>query len=161
MGQLLGRVLNIPFFDADTLIDAEETQLLQTAKYDQSARDRFVRKLIKQVDTIMINNPNQDLIVAEAFTKEKNRYDFMDYFPGNVFYIIVDTPIELAQQRAHNRTLLGEHVINDSAFQLIWNEFEEPRFLHFTMPNVDVSDDQIVKDFENLVKLAKRRRAVL
>ena len=161
MGQLIGRTLNIPFFDADTLIDAEEHQLIQSGLYDQNARDRFVKKLIKQVESILNDAGNQDLIIAEAFTKEKNRYEFMSNFPGNVFYIIVDTPRELAKERSDNRYSLGGHVINERAFETIWGEFEPPRFLHFTMPNADLSDDKIVENFTHLIQLAKRRRGNL
>lgn len=159
MGQLIGRTLNIPFFDADTLIDAEEYQLIQSGRYDQFARDVFVQKLIKQTEIMLENNDNQDLIIAEAFTKEKNRYEFMNNFPGNVFYIIVDAPRELARQRAGNRFSMGDHVINDKAFEAIWGEFEQPRFLHFTMPNTDLSDKKIIENFNNLIQLAKSRRS--
>ena len=149
--------MDIPFFDADTLIDAEEMQLLRDGEYDQIARDKFVKKLISQVD-VLLSSPKQDLIVAEAFTKEKNRYEFMDHFPGNVCYIMINTPIGLAKERAQQRCVVGKHVINDIAFEHIWSEFETPRFLYFSLSNVDIPDVQLVHEFTRLIELVHHRR---
>lgn len=159
LGQLLSRNFDIPFFDADTLIDAEEQQLLQNASYDQSARDKFVMKLIRQTDTILEHaDGSQNLFIAEAFTKEKNRLEFMEHFGSNVCYIRVETPLTVARQRSEKRQKSEKHVVNDRAFDLIWNEFEEPHFLYMAVDNVHLSDAELVDAFTYLIESSKRGR---
>lgn len=161
IGQLLSRSFDLPFFDADTLIDSEEMQLLQSGKYDQSARDIFVTKLIKHVESLIADHGNvQDLVVAEAFTKERNRTEFMKKFPNNVCYIMVNTPVIVAKDRARKRLKSGLHVINDVALELIWKEFEPPKLLYMTLNNYDVQDGDLVTQFGNLVKLIRRGKNI-
>lgn len=161
IGQLLSRSFDLPFFDADTLIDSEEMQLLQSGKYDQPARDNFVTKLIKHVESLIEDHGNvQDLVVAEAFTKERNRLEFMNKFPNNVCYIMVDTPVTIAKDRARKRLKSGLHAINDVALELIWKEFEPPKLLFITLHNYDVVDRDIVTQFGNLVKLLRRGKNI-
>jgi len=161
IGQLLSRTYELPFFDADILIDAEEFQLLQSGEYDQAARDVFVEKLIKHVESLIESNGfTQDLIIAEAFTKERNRLNFMKKFEGNVCYIMVDTPPNLAWKRAKERIKISRklHVINEKAFHQIWSEFEEPKLLYMVLKNNSSDDDTIVAEFGNLITLLKRGR---
>lgn len=163
IGQLLSRSFDLPFFDADTLIDAEEMQLLQSGEYDQKARDRFVTKLINYTHSLLQDHGKiQDLVVAEAFTKEKNRIEFMEQFPNNVCYIMVKTPAEIAKKRAKKRYVESQltHAINPEALELIWREFEQPRFLFMTLNNHDIADSELVNQFGNLVKLLRRGKAI-
>lgn len=160
-GQLLSRSFDLPFFDADTLVDSEEMQLLQSGKYDQSARDHFVSKLINHVDTLVADHGSvQDLVVAEAFTKEKNRIEFMNKFPNNVCYIMIKTPADVAMQRAKKRFNITKHVINDIALELIWKEFETPKLLYMSLNNYRVDDGDLVTQFGNLVKLLRRGKNI-
>ncbi|MFH1244849.1 MAG: AAA family ATPase [bacterium] len=161
IGQLLSRSFDLPFFDADTLIDSEERQLLQSGEYDQSARDRFVSKLINHVETLIVDHGRvQDLVVAEAFTKEKNRIEFMKKFPNNVCYIMINTPVEVAKSRAKKRLDSGHHVINNVALELIWKEFEQPRLLYMSLNNYEVVDRELVIQFRNLLKLLRKGRSI-
>lgn len=161
IGQLLSRYFDLPFFDADTLIDSEEMQLLQSGKYDQVARDHFVEKLINHVEGLINDQGNiQDLVVAEAFTKEKNREVFMSKFPENVCYIMVNTPVEVAKDRAKKRLGLRKHVINDVALELIWKEFEKPKVLYLSINNYKVVDSELVAQFGNLIKLLRRGKNI-
>ncbi len=160
IGQLLSRSFDLPFFDADTLIDAEEKQLLQNGTYDQKARDRFVSKLIHHVKLLVENHGNvQDLVIAEAFTKEKNRIEFMNEFKDNTCYIMIDTPIEVAKNRAIKRLSSRTHVINNQALELIWTEFERPKLIYVTLNNYHVTDNELLNQFDNLIKLVRRGKA--
>lgn len=159
IGQLISRSFDIPFFDADTLYDAEEMRLLQEGNYDQTARDKFVEKLMHHVESLVENNGYaQDLVVAEAFTKEKNRMEFIDKFMDQVCYIMVETPMVVAKDRAIHRFAIskGKHIINTKALEQIWKEFEEPKFFHMKLNNYQVSDDDLIDDFESLIQLTKR-----
>ncbi len=152
IGQLLTRTFNIPFFDADTLIDSEEMKLLQEGAYDQSTRDAFLERLADKV-SILVQNPKQHLILAEAFTKEKNRIEFRRRFKGQVSYIMVSTSRDIAVKRARERLKHSMHVINDVALDLIWNEFDIPHFMHLQITNDGMSDQQIIEEFTGLVQL--------
>lgn len=157
IGQLLSRTFGLPFFDADTLIDSEEMKLLQSGSYDQIARDNFVNKLMNHVQSLIDDHGSvQDLVVAEAFTKEKNRIEFMKKFPNNVCYIMVNTPVEVAKIRAKKRFGEVRHVINDKALELIWREFEPPKLLFMSLNNYEVNDHDLITEFGNLVKLLRR-----
>ena len=159
-GQLLSRTFDLPFFDADTLIDAEEMQLLQSGRYDQGARDRFVAKLINHIQLLVDDHgKTQDIVVAEAFTKEKNRIDFMNQFVGNTCYIMVNTPANVAKKRAIDRLSRSHHVINLKALDLIWKEFEQPRMLFVSLNNYRVTDDDLITQFDNLIKLLRRGKS--
>jgi shikimate kinase len=161
IGQLLSRYFDLPFFDADTLIDSEEMQLLQSGSYDQESRDNFVTKLITHVDSLINDHGNiQDLVVAEAFTKEKNRVEFMKKFPSNVCYIMVNTPVEVAKDRAKKRFGESKHAINNVALELIWKEFEPPKVLYLSLNNYQVVDSELVTQFGNLVKLLRRGKNI-
>jgi gluconate kinase len=151
LGQLISRHFDVPFFDADTLYGADEMRLLQEGAYAQDDRDRFITKLIKQVDAL-INGGDQDLILAEAFTKEKNRIDFIKHFGDKVNYLIVDVPREIAQDRARRRFRDSNHTINDVAFDLIWDEFEKPEFKHLRIDNAIKDDQDLIHQFVSLVK---------
>lgn len=157
IGQLLSRTFDLPFFDADTLIDSEEMQLLQSGTYNQHARDNFVEKLINHVQSIVDYREGvQDLLVAEAFTKEKNRVEFMQNFPRKVCYIMVKAPLEVAKNRAKKRFGEIKHVINETALKLIWSEFEPPKLSYMSLNNYQVVDSSLVAEFGNLVKLLRR-----
>lgn len=151
LGQLFSRALDIPFFDADTLIDSEEMRLLQEGAYDQTARDVFLQKLADKV-SILVQDPEQDLILAEAFTKEKNRIEFQSRFDSEVVYIMISTPREVAVRRARKRLEHSSHPINDIALDLIWNEFDVPHISYLQIVNDDVNDAQLIEKFGNLIQ---------
>jgi hypothetical protein len=77
----------------------------------------------------------------------------MQSFDGKVMYVKVDAPKEIALLRAKKRLRASKHTINDVAFELIWDEFESPHFLHLRIDNDNISDDRLVSEFANLVKL--------
>lgn len=161
VGQLLSHSFDLPFFDADTLIDSEETQLLRSGRYDQNARDNFVSKLISHVKGLVQDHGSvQDLVVAEAFTKEKNRIMFMKNFENNVCYIMINSPEEVAKKRSKSRLKEVRHVINAEAFELIWKEFERPKLLYISLNNYQVNDLDIIDQFGNLLKLFRRIKKI-
>lgn len=153
-GGLLASQFGWGFFDADNiyLYDDELRYLLSVGKYDQATRDKYVKKLIVTVQHLLAEKDGNNLVVAEAFTKEKNRIEFMKYFDQQVTYIMVHASRDLAFQRMQARKLKEEHVVDESIFEFIWDEFETPKIPHKILRNYDKTDEEIIEEFGNLVE---------
>ena len=152
VGELVSKSLGIKFLDADSLYEAEEVRLLQEGAYNQTDRDHFFKKLMDKIGSI-VDKDNKNLIVAAAFTKEKNRLEFVDHFSNQICYIRVDTPREVAIKRARERLKKSTHTINEIALELIWREFDAPRFLHMQLVNDGLTDKELVFEFTRLIQL--------
>ncbi len=154
IGALLAKKNHWHFFDADTIYlnDDELRYLLANDKYDQQARDGFVKKLIMTVQHMLSVNGEQDLVIAEAFTKEKNRLEFMKYFDGQVAYIMIHASRDLAFERMRARMKKEDHVVDEGVFEFIWDEFESPRIPHKILRNIDKTDSEILEEFTNLLE---------
>ncbi|PJE66984.1 hypothetical protein COU93_01265 [Candidatus Shapirobacteria bacterium CG10_big_fil_rev_8_21_14_0_10_36_6] len=154
IGGLIAEKKNWHFFDADTIYlnDDKLRYLLANGKYDQSVRDRFVKKLIMTVQHMLSENECKDLVIAEAFTKEKNRAEFMKYFDGQVSYIMVHASRDLAYKRMRARMKKEEHVVDEGVFDFVWDEFETPKIPYKTLRNTNKTDGEICEDFNNLLE---------
>lgn len=154
IGGLLAKRKKIHFFDADTIYlnDDELRYLLESGKYDQSVRDKFVNKLIMTVQHMLATKTSKDLIIAEAFTKEKNREEFMKYFDQQVEYIMVHASRNLAFERMRMRMKKEDHVVDEYVFEFVWDEFETPKIPHKVLRNINKNDEEIIEEFNNLVE---------
>jgi|GEM_PF-3078154 len=154
MGRLLSLDMGWYFFDADTIYlnDDKLRYLLKNGKYDQTVRDKFVNKLIMTVQHMVATNPGRHIVIAEAFTKEKNRREFLEYFDEQVNYIMIHASRDLAFQRMKIRMIKEEHVIDTSIFEFVWDEFEVPRIPHKVLRNIDKTDNEILDEFKNLIQ---------
>lgn len=154
IGSLLAKTMDWHFFDADTIYlnDDELRFLLANGQYDQHVRDRFVHKLIMTVQHMLGEDADRPLVIAEAFTKEKNREEFMRYFDGQVAYIMVHASRDLAFQRMRSRMIKEEHVVDEGVFEFVWAEFEAPKIPYKVLRNVDKSDIEIVDEFKSLIE---------
>lgn len=154
IGNLLAKDKNWHFFDADTIYlnDDELRYLLANGKYDQKVRDKFVNKLIMTVQYMVAEEDGKDIVIAEAFTKEKNRLEFMKYFDEQVRYIMVHSTRDLAFQRMRVRMQKEDHVVDEHVFEFIWSEFEVPKIPHMVLRNMSKNDDEIVEEFNNLIQ---------
>lgn len=154
IGSLMAKKKGWHFFDADTIYlnDDELRYLLASGKYDQAVRDRFVKKLIMTVQHMMAQNEEKDLVIAEAFTKEKNREEFMKYFDEQVSYIMIHTSRNLAFERMRSRMKKEDHVVDEGVFEFVWDEFEAPNIPHKILRNTGKTDDEIYEDFNNLLE---------
>jgi gluconate kinase len=151
IGKLVSEQLGIFFFDGDELIDSKEKKLLQTGNYDQVDRDRFVNRLRIKVDEIF-KLKIKDAIVAEAFTKEKNRMEFILRYDGNIKFILVAAPNYLAKERVFDLYPRENHAINERGFQQIWNEFDLPMMSHEVITNINNTDEELIQRFKQVVK---------
>lgn len=154
IGNLLSKEKRWSFFDADTIYSSDDAlrYLLKEGKYDQGARDRFVEKLMMTVQNLLGQSRGKDLVVAEAFTKEKNRKEFLKYFDNQVTYIMVHASRNLALQRMKARLLKEDHVVDKNVFDFVWDEFETPKIPYKLLENYNRSDKEILKEFNGLIQ---------
>lgn len=155
IGQLVSKVKGWHFFDADILYDDELKFLLRSGKYSQEIRDVFIRKLIIATESLLTKGVN-NLVIAEAFTKEKNRIEFLDYFDQQVCYIMVDASKKLAGKRMKARLKKGEHVVDNFVFEFVWDEFENPKIPCRKINNENSTDLEIGQVFEDVVESAQK-----
>jgi hypothetical protein len=73
---------------------------------------------------------------------------------------MVNTPVEVAKDRAKKRFGESKHAINNVALELIWKEFEPPKVLYLSLNNYQVVDSELVTQFGNLVKLLRRGKNI-
>lgn len=147
LGKLLNKRLGYYFFDADNLISESERELLKTGRYDQVARDRFVAKLRDKVDKI-INEIKGDAVVAEAFTKEKNRKEFIYRYDSKIKFIMIVASKSLAFERVFELYPRQLHPIDEKSFKLIWREFDLPMIPHEVISNLGETDDELLNRFK-------------
>lgn len=154
VGRLLAKNLNWNFFDADTIYfnDDELRYLLDSGKYDQATRDKFVDKLMIAAQHMVSKSPNRHLVIAEAFTKEKNRSEFLQYFDDQVEYIMVHASRDLAHQRTLARMKKEDHVVDEEIFEFIWDEFETPKIPHKVLRNDEKTDNELLEEIKNLIE---------
>ena len=154
IGGLLAKDKAWHFFDADTIYlnDDELRYLLASGRYDQKVRDKFVHKLIMTVQHMLAVEGDRDIVIAEAFTKEKNRDEFMRFFDGQVQYIMVHSSRDLAFQRMRSRMIKEDHVVDENVFEFVWDEFEVPTIPHKILRNVEKSNAEIIEEFNNLIQ---------
>ena len=154
IGGLVAKSKGWHFFDADTIYlnDDELRYLLSSGKYDQGVRDKFVNKLTLTVEYMLGKYHGKDLIIAEAFTKEKNRAEFMKYFDDQVSYIMIHASRDLALERIIARMKKENHVVDQDIFEFIWDEFETPEIPHKILRNIDKTDGEIYEEFNNLLE---------
>ena len=154
IGGLLAKHKKWHFFDADTIYlnDDELRYLLESGQYDQNVRDKFVKKLIMTVQHMLSTDGSKDLVIAEAFTKEKNRSEFMRYFDSQIEYIMIHASRDVAFERMRKRMKKEDHVVDENVFEFVWDEFETPKIPHKILRNIDKSDVEIIEEFNNLVE---------
>lgn len=154
IGGLLAKEMDWHFFDADSIYMNDDglRYLLASGNYDQKVRDKFVTKLMMTVEHMLVQYPGKNLIIAEAFTKEKNRREFLRHFDEQVMYVMIHTSRELALKRMRLRKQREEHVVDERIFEFVWDEFETPQIPHLTLQNVDKTDRQIMSELKSLLK---------
>lgn len=154
IGGLVSSKLGMRFFDADVLFDEELKSLLRNGQFKQIHRDKYFEKLFVVTEHLMSElKEGQDLLIAQAFIKNKNRDEFSRRFDKHVRYILVKASRVIALDRMHERVSEERtHVVDEGVFNYSWEEFEEPRIQHDVMINVNQNDEQLFRMFNNLIK---------
>jgi len=153
IGELVSKKLGMKFFDADVLFDEDLKVMLRAGTYNQKVRDIFFKKLNLVTEHLLSElGVKKDIIIAQAFIKEKNRGEFLHYFDEQVRYILINTTKDLAHFRISERTKSGSHIVNDNIFEYAWREFERPIVRHKSIDNTDLDNTMIVKAFTNVME---------
>ncbi len=148
IGELLSQKKGMKFFDADILFDEEMKNLIRAGKFSMHMRDLFFTKLHLVAEHLLSQlEDGQDLVIAQAFTKEKNRVDFLNHFDNQVKYYLVHAPKNLAHTRMMDRLKKEIHVIDEGAFEYAWKEFESPKIFHDNIVNDATEQDAILRIF--------------
>lgn len=156
IGQVLERNLKLRFFDADVLFDDEYRRMIRAGQFSDDMREKFFDKLSVTVEHILSKQKNSEvLVVAQAFTKEKNRQDFLNRFDGQVKFVLVSAPKTIAHNRVLDRLNNLDHIIDESAFEYVWRVFENPSILYEDLENDSIDDDKIVEYFSKYLEEAK------
>lgn len=153
IGGLVSKKLGMKFFDADILFDEELKQMLRAGTFNQEVRDIFFDKLNLVTEHLLSKlDANQDLIIAQAFIKEKNRGEFLHYFDEHVRYIFVNTTKDLAHHRVSERSKHEEHIVDNNVFEYAWREFESPRVPHISIDNSSIDNETIIQTFTKVLE---------
>jgi gluconate kinase len=149
IGGSLAKHWDCSFLDADVLYDDDLKSLLQDGTYNQIDRDKFIEKLMITVDNLRASG-SKDLVIAEAFTKEKNRAEFLRHFGGEIRYVMIRADRGVAHNRMMDRMKREHHVVNEKVFEFIWDEFEAPTIPHTLIHNMNKSMFEILEEFDTL-----------
>ena len=142
LGSLISLKTDYGFVDADNMFDEIERSLIRKGQYDIRARMLFFEKIIKYLRNIYpIKFSN--LVVAQAFTLEENREQFIKSNKNDVHFIQVKCPRDVAKSRVINRFKIKTHIITPEIFDRIWDQFEQPRIECDILLNENVSDSQL------------------
>ncbi len=148
IGDLIASELGIHFFDADVLFDEELKIMVRAGKFSRELRERFFDKLHSVVERLLVEQKeSKTLLIAQAFTKEKNRVDFSRHFDGQVKFILVKAPKNLAHSRMLDRFNNEPHVIDEGAFEYVWREFEKPHVEYVDIINDKLNNQLLVDEF--------------
>jgi gluconate kinase len=152
VGKLLSLQKKVGFFDADNLLDETERVLIRKGEYNLDARIIFFEKLIKYLGDIYPSK-FENLVVAQAFTQEKNRIQFMNSLKNRVKFIRVVCSKGITQKRIKSRFNVENHVISPQVFDTIWGEFEEPKIAHSVVINEGNTDESLLSQLDTIMEL--------
>lgn len=151
IGDLISSRMKVKFFDADVLFDEELKKMVRAGKFSVELREIFFDKFKQVAEHLMSEcNSGEHLLLAQAFTKDKNRQDFLRYFDGQVKFVLVHAPKNLAHARMLGRIRKDAHVIDEGAFEYVWREFEKPTIVHADIINDSLDNEHII---DKLIKI--------
>jgi gluconokinase len=153
IGDLIASKLDVKFFDADVLFDEELRKMVRAGKFSVELRELFFDKFKQVTEHLMSDSGDaRNLLLAQAFTKDKNRRDFLKHFDGQVKFILVHAPKNLAHARMMDRIKTDTHVIDEGAFEYVWREFEEATIEHVDIINDSLDNKHIVDEFIRIME---------
>lgn len=153
IGELVSKQLGMKFFDADVLFDEDLKVMLRAGDFTQELRNAFFNKLSLVTEHLLSElKEGQDLVIAQAFTKEKNRGEFLHYFDEQVKYVLVTASKDIAHFRMRERILHQPHIVDENVFEYAWREFEVPIVPHIEINNVNINDNDIIASFTKSIQ---------
>jgi len=124
VGDLLSTHFEYYFWDADLALPLEMKNAIRNKQvFTQKMRDNYTQMIIGEVKNLQKKYNN--IVVAQALFKEKNRIQIANQFSEALFILIMSS-FDKIQERLQLRKSL---VDNDYA-EIIRSEFEEPLLSH-------------------------------
>ncbi len=145
VGQLMSRNTHLHFWDADeALTDEMRVCIEQKRSFTQDMLDRYFNIVIENIKRL--TKKHGDLIVTQAFYRNKNRQLILTTFPDTLFIQVqVQTNILMARLRKRNN-----HVTEAYAKQII-AEFEEPNHLYSRIDNnIEHGHDTLIAQLKRI-----------
>ena len=142
-GELLSKEFGFYFFDADTVLPQDmQNYVAEKKSFTTEMRDRFTEIIIENISCLQKEHEN--LIVAQALYKEKNREQISKAYPGAKFiHVTADAKIITARLKQRNNW------IDESYAKKISQNFEEPMLSHNVLIN-EGSQETIIKQFKEI-----------
>ena len=148
-GKLLSENSNFHFWDADEALTEEmKTCISEKRSFTQDMRDRYFSIVIERMESLCTEYTN--IVVAQAFYKNKNREQVLLKFPDSVFLQVdVEFTTLLNRLRKRNDAVDEEYAIKLSA------NFEPPIHSYHSINN-DIENDasSLIKQFMTIPILA-------
>lgn len=129
IGNLLEDDYDFYFYDADIDLTPKLREAIQNKQsFTQAMRDEYYSVVLDKIDTL--TSKHQNIIVAQAFAKEKNRQELLACFPQAKF-IYIDADFARVNERLQKR---NDWVTLDYA-EKIRKIFEVPMIEHSVLDN--------------------------
>jgi gluconokinase len=136
VGEILSKHFGYYFWDADLALTAEMKACIANQEvFTQNMRDGFTQIIIENTNRLCLN-PN--VVVAQAFFKEKNRRQIAMAFPEAKFILIEANP-----QTILTRLQLRGNAVDSAYAEKIRAQFEMPRLLYQSLSNNTDENDII------------------
>jgi gluconate kinase len=128
-GKWFARAFNIHFEDADDWLTEEMRQCIQSgASFTQEMCDQYFQIVIQQIAMLKKVYPN--IIISQAFYREKNRQDLLAAYPEAVFILI-----QTAESQLTKRLLERNNAVTLEYAQSIAKYFEKPQHSYIEINN--------------------------
>ena len=129
VGKVLSQYFNYYFWDADlALTSAMKACIVNKQVFTQAMRDQFTQLIIE--NTIQLCHQHQNVAVAQALFKEKNRQQLAAAFPEARFILI-----EASSQTILTRLRLRNNAVDATYAEKIRAEFEAPQIAYQLLIN--------------------------
>lgn len=146
IGEILKTHFKYYYWDADEILPDKMRQFISNQKsFTQQMRDEYTENIISKISQLRSEHDN--LVVSQAFYKEKNRSEVLAHFPDTLF-IFVKADAAIISQRIQIRG----NKIDESYAKKIADNFEMPVLSHFTITN-NSNASHIIKQLEVLLNL--------
>jgi gluconate kinase len=144
VAEIMARHFHFHFFDADTLLPQPMLDCIQQKKmFTQAMRDDFTKLVINKITELKAVHKN--LVIAQAFYKEKNRSEVHKAFP-HARFIYVRADLE----KIISRLQKSIHNIDAEYAAQISIHFEDPKLSHSNIVN-NTNEADVISQLQNLL----------
>jgi len=138
VGNLLGERSNFYFWDADeALTDDINACIREKRSISQDMRDSYFNIVMNKIELLCLKHEN--VVIAQAFYKNKNREQVLLRFPGSLFLQVTSNfEILLNRLRKRNNDVDGDYALKISS------GFENPTHKYYVLTNASEGDSSFL-----------------